>query len=166
MRTDRRHRLRRTLSIATAAVSALVLAGCSADSSAVATLSTSLAPPSTAQARTTISDDQLRAIATGAASRLGENDPTRIEAVLTTRSAANGLVGAEGFDDTAAYMIQAHGTFSTAWQHRPSGVDLPPTVTGVLMLIVDAQTGEGMDSGTSGEPADLTKLGKVITLDG
>lgn len=49
------------------------------------------------------------------------------------------------------------------WHSRPSNDSVPPTSTGALAIIVDAQTGATRGMGTN-PPLDLATLGPVKTL--
>ncbi|MCL2534963.1 MAG: hypothetical protein FWE39_12445 [Nocardiaceae bacterium] len=149
------------LATATAALAVVGLAaGCGTGSPEPAA-----APSTSDTVPSTIGDDELYAIAMSTAAELGEDHPTNMQAVLTTRSGAAHLIGAEVPDDTPAYLIQVEGTFSTDWMHRPGGVEVPPTVTGAVTVVVDAHTGAAGGVGTN-PPLDLATLGPVKTLHG
>lgn len=107
---------------------------------------------------------QLSRIARHVSTRLAEPNLDTIEAVLTTQSKADQLVGDQVAGDVPAYLIEMHGTFSTAWESRPAGASVPPKVTGSLGLVVNAYTGEQLDMGLRTQGVDLAALGPVISL--
>lgn len=107
---------------------------------------------------------QLSRTARRAAASLGEQDPTRLQALLTTRSQANHLVGDEVYDNVPAYLIEINGTFSTAWESRPYGAAVPPTETGTLTLVVDARTGHQLDTGLGPDRVNLGQIGTALDL--
>jgi hypothetical protein len=91
----------------------------------------------------------------------GEESPTGVEVVATTRKAAQRAVGAgDQLDsDQQVHLVQLRGDFVG---RAPQGEKLPRG--SVLTVTVDAKTGKVTDTSLTGERQDLAKLGSVKTL--
>ncbi len=139
---------------------ALLSEGCGTETSEVASASSVQETP-----QPQVGDARLYEIAMSTATRFGEDHPTNVQAVHTTRARVVELVGSGIPDDTPVYLIQAQGTFANDRHSRPVNVSVPPPATGALMTVVDAHSGDTLDVGT-GQPVDLSTLGAVHALHG
>ena len=157
------HRQRRIRVLIGVAVAALATAttGCG-DAIQNPVAGTSLS--TSAQMAGPLTPAQLSRIARDTSASLGDKNPDKLQAVLTTRSRADQLTGDEVHDNAAAYLIEVHGTFSTAWESRPYGANVPPCETGTLSLVVNAYTGQQLDIGLGTTGGALAALGPVINL--
>lgn len=131
-------------------------------SSAAAPTGMPPAPPT----GTTLTQPQLRDLATSFAARLGEPAPSNILAVETTRAAAVPTIsGGETVNDPQAapgrdvFAITAVGQFHADFAARPPGAAAP---TGnALELVVDAHTGEITDWGLNAVAPSLASAGTI-----
>lgn len=115
--------------------------------------------PKQAAATAPSSADLLQA-ARAVASQYGEKAPTGVQAVTTTRKAAQRAVGAASVDgDQATYLVQMQGSFVG---RAPKGAPLPRGNT--MTVTVDATTGEVTDLSLGTTRQDLKKLGAVKAL--
>lgn len=102
----------------------------------------------------------LKKAALVVAGQYGEQAPTSIETVTTTRKAAQRAVGAGTVEsDQATYLVEMKGSFVG---RAPSGVQLPRGNT--MTVTVDAKTGEVTDTSLGADRQDLKKLGSVKAL--
>lgn len=107
---------------------------------------------------------RLKAIALSAAADNQDSQPTSIEAVKTTRAAANELGGSGigNLPDVPVWLLQEHGNFVCVTCSTPPG---GPAPTGsALTLVVDASSYTGLDFGLDDHLLDLSQLGTVIDL--
>ncbi len=109
---------------------------------------------------------QLDQIALAAAAEYGEQAPSAITYVATTRQEANTAdFGGVVDSNQPSYLIVEHGHFSDPAALPPGSTAAPPSGS-VLTLVVDAQTGQILDTGImSGEP-NMASLGAVQALSG
>jgi hypothetical protein len=108
---------------------------------------------------------QIQAIVVDLASRNGENSPTEIRAVRTTRGTANALilpgetVGDQSHD---VYAIALNGHFTGYLASRPPGAPAP---TGTVMtMAIDATTGQLLDWGIQNTRPDLSSAGALMNI--
>lgn len=107
--------------------------------------------------------ERLLAMADEAAERNG-GEALRVEAVETTRRAAEGLSGSStNQPDVAVWVVQVSGSdYSCAACSVPFGAEAPRGR--YLTLVPTADTYEGTSFGISPEPKDLASLGEVEVL--
>jgi hypothetical protein len=108
-------------------------------------------------------EERLLAAADAAAER-NEGEALRVEAVRTTRRAAEGLTGSTSNQpDVPVWVTQVSGTsYACGPCSRPLGAEQP---TGrFLMVVVTADAYEGTSFGISPNGYDLTSLGTVEVL--
>jgi hypothetical protein len=107
--------------------------------------------------------ERLLAAADAAAER-NEGEALRVEAVRTTRRAAEGLTGSTSNQpDVPVWVTQVSGTaYSCGACSRPQGAAAP--AGRFLMLVVTAGGYEGTSFGISPDGYDLGSLGTVEVL--
>lgn len=108
-------------------------------------------------------DQRVRGFAARAAHAGGDDNPSALHWVRTTRAAANReLAGAVADDSDSSrdvFVIQQHGHFTARYASVPDGSALP---TGsVMTLVVDSTSGNLTDYGLSSNDKDLSSLGDV-----
>jgi hypothetical protein len=144
-----------------------VVGGCALASASVAVLAVAgLGParPSNALATdaSAAEDSRVQAIGRAAAHASGDDAPSQLRWVRTTRGAAELLtaganVGADEKQDV--YVIQMHGHFQAKYARIPTGAKIP--VGTVLTITFDATTGFVTDYGLTDADTDLEPLGPV-----
>ncbi|MFG3439945.1 hypothetical protein ACGF0J_22080 [Nonomuraea sp. NPDC047897] len=107
------------------------------------------------------STKELKASALAFAAAYGEESPSGLQAVATTRKAAQRVVGAgDKFEsDPAAYLVQMRGSFVG---RAPKGAQPPRGNT--MTLTIDRKTGEVTDMSIGNDRQDLSELGAVKSL--
>jgi hypothetical protein len=90
---------------------------------------------------------------------MGEDHPTRAEAVLTTRREATALTGSAVDDDTLVYLVQIRGRFRCPGCSNPAGA--PESSGTVATLALDVRNLGQLDLGLADHTVDLEWLGVV-----
>lgn len=140
-----------------------VLIACSALAAVAAAVVVSLggSSPSANATSPAMSESAIRALESNVASRLGENAPTGVQHVTSTRArAVLASSGAIVDDSTPSVLIVMHGHFTDADASRPRGAPAPSGT--VLTLVVDSATGQVTDLGIEEKAPDLAGLGPVV----
>lgn len=124
--------------------------------------------PSPRQAETiaTIDERELLAIALGVAARAGDPNPELIQHARGSRFDVTRTTGSTVFGDVPSYIVVIKGNFRAPAPHhriRPDRPDEPVVAYPFQMLVVDANTGQITDSGSSSQSPDLTPLDEVVT---
>ena len=97
------------------------------------------------------------------ATEMGDPSPTSVQAVLTTRGAAEWLDG-EGVDEpqTPVWFVEMAGSFVDRFARIPPGASYP---TGTAVdFTIDTRTHETLDLGVSDTLPDLSQLGRVYSV--
>jgi hypothetical protein len=97
--------------------------------------------------------------------RGGGGAATLVQFVASTREKANKAAGGDIVPgDQKVYLIQITGNFIGGPDSYPCCTAPSPKPFTELTAIVDASTFMGLDNGMSSQPADLSSLGTVITV--
>jgi hypothetical protein len=129
---------------------------------AILVVSSATARPARSHQRPHLSERRILDIAKKAAARAGDPRPSLIQHSEGTRHNAN-LVGMDaGVPGRQwSYLIAERGRFVLKNAHTPPGA--PPPRGSVLVLVVDASTGQSTDGGVSSHYPHLHRLGPVHT---
>jgi hypothetical protein len=113
---------------------------------------------------------QIKSLVMTTAARLGDSTPTDISySAPVTRNAANAASGdgaiIGGADGSASgyILVVAHGHFTAYDAITPPGDNNYPTGT-VMIMVVDASTGQPTDSGIQRNTPDMSKVGPVTAI--
>jgi hypothetical protein len=95
------------------------------------------------------------------ANELGDSLPARAEYVQTTRSQANGLIGATVDSNESVYLVVLQGKFSISSARVPPGQPSPSGSNAVS--VIDGHTGKVVDFGVTEQSVyqGLASLGTV-----
>jgi hypothetical protein len=104
----------------------------------------------------------LAALAQRSSQVNGDDAPTGVQYVETTRARAVALAGASPRGASRVYVLQLRGHFNGAYASVPAGHRAPAGNT--LTIVVDAATGVVTDAGLTNAPVDLARLGTVANL--
>ncbi|MGO9972052.1 MAG: hypothetical protein ACLP01_04430 [Solirubrobacteraceae bacterium] len=120
------------------------------------------AAPPTAGA---IDENELLALALEVAARKGDPNPELIQHARGSRFDVTRTTGSTVFSDAPSYIVVMKGNFRRR-RSRPPGAD--PTDEQAVSypfqtVVVDIETGEITDSGSSNQAPDLTPLGEIVT---
>jgi hypothetical protein len=123
-------------------------------------------PPSEAQTIGAIDESELLALALDVAVRMGDPNPMLIQHARGTRYEVTRTTGSIVFSDAPSYIVAMQGNFRT---RRPSPPrHLIPNDQQFLSypfqtLVIDTETGQITDSGSSNQCPNLASLGEVVT---
>jgi hypothetical protein len=119
--------------------------------------STDSGPPLTASSAPTV----LQKLAQRLSSANGEDHPSGITFVQTSRQNAAALTGSHLSSDGPSYLVQLHGHFNGAAASVPKGAKAPRGTT--LTFVVDSRDGAITDWGISSRDLPMASLGRVRT---
>jgi len=112
---------------------------------------------------------QIKSLVMTDAAATGDSTPTDISySPPVTRNAANaasgdGAVIGGSYGSASGYiLVVAHGNFTATDAAIPNGAPVPTGT--VMMLVVDATTGQVTDSGIENTTPDLSTLGPVTSI--
>lgn len=113
-----------------------------------------------------IDERQLLALALEVAARNGDAEPELIQHARGSRYAVTRSTGSVVFSDAPSYIVVMKGNFRAPRPHPP-GPSRPPEERLVSYpfqtLVVNIETGQITDSGSSNQCPDLASLGVVVT---
>ena len=127
------------------------------------------APPSAAPTASAVDERQLVALAHEVATRCGDSSPELIQYARGSRFDVTRTTGSVVFSNAPSYIVVMKGNFRS---RRARGAGAEPSHEQSVSyypfqtVVVDSETGEITDSGSSHQPPDLAPLGAIVTATG
>lgn len=125
------------------------------------------ASPRQAETFGAIDERQLLTMALSVAARAGDPNPELIQHARGSRFDVTGTTGSVVFSDAPSYIVVMKGNFGAPGPHRPiHPVTCDESVVAYpfQIIVIDAETGQITDSGSSSQSPDLRPLGEVVTF--
>jgi hypothetical protein len=124
------------------------------------------ADPSAVPTVSAIDESELLALALEVAARKGDPNPELVQHARGSRFEVTRTTGSIVFSDVPSYIIVMKGNFRARRASRP-GHRYPDDEQSVSdpfqTLVIDIETGQITDSGSSNHCPDLASLGEIVT---